>query len=176
MLLIHYSHEEIVKLDNRIYSEEINRLRGVRPKPVGLWVSVEDDPEDGWLEWSRENDFRLEDLTYKYRVILREDAKILHLKGTGQIIHFSRQRCKKELSMPQALYSSFDSYSVDWDIVKEEYQGIIISPYDWACRMHVDTMWYYGWDCASGCLWDLSCIDSFELIDSTPVEKKPRIT
>ena len=23
--------------------------------------------------------------------------------------------------------------------------------------------WYYGWDCASGCIWDVSCIEEFKL-------------
>lgn len=57
------------------------------------------------------------------------------------------------------------TYELDWLKVKQKYQGIIIAPYQWKCRMAQETKWYYGWDCASGCIWDLDCIDEFKLIE-----------
>lgn len=33
-----------------------------------------------------------------------------------------------------------------------------ITPYCWPARMDPDLIWYYGWDCASGCIWDASTI------------------
>ena len=40
--------------------------------------------------------------------------------------------------------------------------GIIIAPYQWYCRMTVD--WYYTWDCASGCIWNLDAIESVNAV------------
>ncbi len=53
------------------------------------------------------------------------------------------------------------TYQLEWDKVKDKYQGIIIAPYQWECRLALETCWYYGWDCASGCIWDLDCIKEF---------------
>jgi hypothetical protein len=33
---------------------------------------------------------------------------------------------------------------------------LLITPYIWSCRL--DFNWYYTWDCASGCFWDVSCL------------------
>ena len=41
---------------------------------------------------------------------------------------------------------------IDWPKVAERYDGIIIAPYQWSRRLD-GPMWYYGWDCASGCVW-----------------------
>ena len=31
-----------------------------------------------------------------------------------------------------------------------------------ARRLDMETRWYYGWDCASGCVWDASAVQSVE--------------
>ena len=50
-------------------------------------------------------------------------------------------------------------YMLDFLKVMDEYDGIIIAPYQYSCRlMNSSTAWYYGWDCASGCIWNLGCI------------------
>ena len=43
--------------------------------------------------------------------------------------------------------------------------GIIISPYQWDCRLALESGWYYGWDCSSGCIWDISCIQDFIFLE-----------
>lgn len=30
----------------------------------------------------------------------------------------------------------------------------------WNLRFHEDFLWYYGWDCASGCFWDPSILET----------------
>lgn len=42
--------------------------------------------------------------------------------------------------------------SIDWLRVKTQYGGIEIAPYQWKRRL--SSFWYYGWDCASGAIWD----------------------
>ena len=50
-------------------------------------------------------------------------------------------------------------FAPDWARVGEAYPGIIIAPYIWSRRLD-GPMWYYGWDCASGCVWDPSVVRS----------------
>ena len=47
---------------------------------------------------------------------------------------------------------------IDWPAVATDYPGLIIAPYQWSCRMSEFTRWYYGWDCASGCIWNADAI------------------
>jgi hypothetical protein len=32
------------------------------------------------------------------------------------------------------------------------------------------TSWYYGWDCASGCIWDVDAIERVTLATATPLD------
>ena len=44
----------------------------------------------------------------------------------------------------------FSLDALDWSRVMRRFDGLIIAPYIWPCRM--DTLWYYGWDCSSACM------------------------
>ena len=54
-------------------------------------------------------------------------------------------------------------YQIRWEEVKTLWDGIIISPYNWKCRHSPSTEWYYGWDCASGCIWNVEAIKNYKL-------------
>lgn len=118
-------------------------------KPDGLWVSV-DGPDD-WPTWTREEEYCDTTQQYHYRVALADDARILYL-GTPEAM--------------DAFTAEYGAPGPDWIIqwaeVAKRYQGIIIAPYQWSRRFELS--WYYGWDCASGCIWDASAIDSVELL------------
>jgi hypothetical protein len=153
MELYHYSEEEF-DLENMVYDQ--SRLN-FQSKPVGLWVSVGDE----WEIWCKEQEFALERLTCKYRVILKKEANILYLDTEDKIYDMHiKYPCNKG-SLSKLLGFDDDTNEIDWLKVKSEYQGIIISPYQWECRLSMDSSWYYGWDCASGCIWDINCIDFF---------------
>ncbi len=158
MNLIHYSSEVIPKLEKREYSQSELIWQA---KPNGLWVSVEYDeniPDNyNWNEWCKAQNFQIEELKYAYEIILKQDANILHLKTPEEIREFSRKYPLKTRDWD----AEHGTYQLRWDVVKKEYQGIIISPYQWDCRLAVDTCWYYGWDCSSGCIWDLECVKEF---------------
>ena len=47
---------------------------------------------------------------------------------------------------------------IDWHAVAQAYAGIEIAPYCWSLRFEYEFLWYYGWDCASGCVWELSAV------------------
>lgn len=53
---------------------------------------------------------------------------------------------------------------IDWPRVEADgFHGIEISPYLWKRRLE-GGMWYYGWDCAAGVIWNKAAVHSVELI------------
>jgi hypothetical protein len=152
MQLSHYSKTLIEKLDiSRIYEDEIPYIYR---KPNGLWLSV--DGEDDWKEWCLRENFCLEKLSYKYEVILKKDANVITLSNEKEISEFSQKYL-------HAGESIFDGNGIDWALVKKDYQGIIITAYEF--EFWSEHPWLYGWDCESGCIWDLSCIKEFNLVE-----------
>lgn len=148
MRLIHHN-KEVVKFDPNLVYQKSDRDPYF--KPTGLWVSDEDDY--GWSHWCAAEAFRPEDLKYEHLVELTWDNNILFITNSDQLDTF---------------HNSFKAYIGDWEhearwcnweAVYSKWQGIIITPYLWERRM--DYMWYYGWDCASGCIWDLKAIRTF---------------
>lgn len=129
-------------------------------KPAGLWVSVLGGSPD-WAQYCRHEEFDVEHLTVEHEVVLAPDAKILHLTTAEAV-------AKLQLDYPLSDDDILLDYGVDWDRVCRDYQGIIITPYQWSCRFSVH--WYYGWDCASGCIWDMSAIQSL-----TPVLQRREV-
>jgi hypothetical protein len=158
MKLIHYTNEKF-SLEPKQYNQSEIIWKS---KPNGLWVSVEG--EDGWKEWCESEEFRLENLVISYEVKLKKKANILHLRTHEEIINFSKLYpfIKPQWDTPEGRLICA-SYEIDWEKVAENYEGIIISPYQWECRLARESSWYYGWDCASGCIWDLECIKEFKL-------------
>ena len=69
-----------------------------------------------------------------------------------------------------SLYPDRDQYpnqyrlhfdNMNYAKVAENYGGIEVTPYIWEKRL--DSMWYYGWDCASGCVWHRDAIKEIQL-------------
>ena len=138
MQLIHYSKNIIESLDDRPYPQEHMRCHA---KPNGFWFSVEEEGlKDGWKEWCKAEDFRVEHLRYSYQLILKHSAKILHLKTPEEIFEFT----KKYAASSRSYDEEYDNNELKWDEIRKEYQGIIISPYQWDCRLSLESQWYYG--------------------------------
>jgi hypothetical protein len=171
--LFHYSSKPIEKL-----YQEFHEYHGTSElmtcKPDGFWVSVEDYKEDQtWKTWCEAEKIDLEKLRYRYLVKIKEGANILHLETSEHIIDFG----VKYLANDQKDFDKFVKrrggrpylyiYHIKWHEVMKFWDGIIIAPYDWECRMLSETNWYDAWDCASGCLWNISAIESL-IIDSMP--------
>jgi len=112
----------------------------INPKPKGLWYSLGNewanllkfDP----LNWAK---------TYNNVFLLEIDLKkILKIDSYEMLIVFDRN------------HSDGNMY-VDWGkLQKMGYSGVEIIPYQGEARYNIP--WYYGWDIASGCIWDTSCI------------------
>jgi len=116
-------------------------------KPKGLWVSV-DGPDD-WAEWCRDNNF--ERGANRFKITVAEGPLIL--STADDVRAFGRQYATKQ-------DPSLSRLMLDWWRVAERWPGLIITPYQWSCRLDMDTSWYYGWDCASGCIWNPDVITS----------------
>ena len=160
MKLFHYSAKPIVKLRDIDQNDE--SMWSAIGKPRGLWVSDEDDY--GWSQWCKDEDFKDLSKQYKYEVKLRERHNILIMSKDEELISFTEEYKKKEEAPVRLL-------CLDWAEVGKDYGGVIITPYLWNSRMNTDVMWYYGWDCASGCIWDTSNISTFGKI-RTPLGQR----
>lgn len=152
MNLSHYSNQPIEKIASK--KQNFNNLYCGIGKPQGLWISV--DGEYDWPSWCEEEEFLQIEEQYHYRVHIKKDANILHLKSTEEIKSFHEKYCA-----PKPMVKLF---AIPWQIVAKDYDGIIISPYCQELRLDCEIGWYYPWDCASGCIWAADAIEKIELI------------
>lgn len=122
-------------------------------KPNGLWYAVGTE----WIDWVQsEMPDWMGHTFYKIEV---NTSNILHLKSGIDIDNFT----KKYVKFNSIGYDSWEkNANIYWKPVAEEYSGIEISPYQYNSRHKY--MWYYGWDVASGCIWDKSGISKIEKI------------
>lgn len=150
--LSHFSKEPYIR---HLYSkpQRVEQHRSCFEKPQGFWVSVDGDTD--WAEWCRANDFGLG--TYRHAVHLAPAAKVLHISNSWELLDF---RDKYQGIKRWGANQQWTDIYIRWEDVAKDYQGIIIAPYQWSCRM--DENWYYGWDCASGCIWDASAVACVE--------------
>lgn len=155
--LLHYSARPLPRL--------VNRRQEISVKPRGLWISVEG--EQDWLQWCRDEDFNLASLAIVTEIRLTDTARIIRLTSPNDIDAFTRERSAQpgdlvrndageRIALPESLTRG--GIFMDWPRVAAEYDGIIIAPYIWRRRLSRHCSWYYGWDCASGCVWRASAI------------------
>lgn len=113
---------------------------GYHFKPDGLWVEFEGD----WKRWCDGESFATEQVI----------AYDIELATTGLLILSD----VAAIDRVTAMYRDPERYGLDWTRMAQDYKGICITPYQWHRRMSEHARWYYSWDCASGCIWDLSAI------------------
>lgn len=155
MRLIHYDKEIVTFDPNRIYPDTD---RDAYFKPKGLWVS--DESDFGWSKWCEAESFATDHLIYEHQVELHKDHNILIISTVPELDRFHEEYSIDIVNKkaPQYRYPERRDW-LDWRHVYPLWQGIIVTPYLWERRLKY--MWYYGWDCASGSIWDLSAIRSF---------------
>jgi hypothetical protein len=136
--LLHYSQNALTQRLNSAQNQEDYF------KPQGFWVSVEG--EDDWRSWCQSEGYGHKRYFWQTAVALTGVGKpILRIDGRS-IDDFTDNYVRENLRM--------EYYAIDWPRVAQDYSGIIIAPYSWHHRRNDRTQWYYGWDCASGCLWN----------------------
>ena len=144
MRLTHLSHEPILEL------KDVDILRQEAFfKPKGLWFA-DTLTDESWAQWCLDNEFD-GNWEYEYLLTFTEDANILYINNTDQLHSFHRKYCS-------------EGYKVHWYLVASLFDGIVISPYQWSCRMSLD--WYYSWDIASACIWNTRKSIELSLVNS----------
>jgi hypothetical protein len=134
---IHMSKKPF-ELEQRIFTQRAGM------KPSGFWYGFGSE----WLDWTRSE---MPHWTGKY--IYSVDigsSKVLRIKTHMELMMFHR---KYSITKFKDVPEDFDDKGISWHKVSQEYDGIEISPYQYEARMQY--MWYYGWDVASGCIWNL---------------------
>lgn len=155
MKLIHYADHEVSGFTPPTEAQKISY------KPRGLWVSDDADSESNWETWCRGEDFALQRLTHVHEIEISGYGTIAHLRNARSLDAF-HDRYKAEPDWARGL--NFAMELIDWRMVVADYQGIVISPYIWERRLDGPANnWYYGWDCASGCLWGPSIVVTLRL-------------
>jgi hypothetical protein len=142
----HYTAEPFTLDRDRVYQQ--GGPEGGFFKPKGLWLSV--DGEYDWPSWCRAERFLEGTLRHRTPMRLREDANVLRLSTLEELRAFSAEHARPAFPGAEIMTE------IDWSVIAERYDGIVIAPYRWDCRL--DLMWYYGWDCASGCIWNLDAL------------------
>lgn len=153
--LVHYADHQVSGIMGPA------KPQGVTDKPHGFWVSDDTDKEHNWAAWCRCEGFRLECLTHVHEIVLKSTANLLILRHAGHLDDF------------HACYSrvpdwcrglNYERRAIDWPAVAERWQGIVITPYIWSRRLNGPASnWYYGWDCASGVIWDPCAVQAIRL-------------
>lgn len=111
-------------------------------KPRGLWYEV----NAGWRQWCRENEWTELGGQYLHRLDLA-DCNVLKIATVEALDAFHAR-----YGYDSHRYD-FKDIQIAWDRVTHEYDGLEIAPYQWNRRLHMEFMWCYGWDCASGVIW-----------------------
>ena len=122
-------------------------------KPNGLWYSCGDD----WIRWLRsEMPHWLDNSNYLYE--LSTTNKIKHIRTPKEFIEFEKEYAD---SGP---FSFMDrAMHINWKKVQGDgFAGIEICPYQRQFRR--DSLWYYPWDVASGCIWDAKGVKDVKLL------------
>ena len=127
-------------------------------KPAGLWLSDE-SAEISWSEWCRNEQFGIGSMWTDFDVDM---ADVLHISTERGLRKFT-----DIFGIQQELSQRYSRIEIDWSTVGARYKGLLITPYIWSCRLDLD--WYYGWDCASGVFWDVSCLTLIERSAPLPV-------
>ena len=152
--LKHYSDKPNLILEP-LYNKGISTQSEHSRKPSGFWVSI----SESWKTfWEQESNYcqapeMLDNLKYCYDIKLSDDINILLIDTPEKMLEFNDHYGTK-----------YGNTLINWKSLAYDYQGIILPSYFDMYRLNSDLEWYYTWDCASGCIWDISCIMSVDNI------------
>lgn len=155
MILEHYS-ERPFEIDPEYNYRSSELGMGIYSKPEGFWVSVKG--VDDWPSWCISESYAEERLKYRNIISIRDNSNILRLNNSEELQEFTREYIRPDGEITITGETRRLSLGIDWNKVKNEYDGIIIPNYLWESRFDSIAAWYYGWDCASGCIWNLDIL------------------
>lgn len=121
----------------------------ITTKPIGLWYGF----GTSWIDFVRsEMPQRETDHVYKIEI---DTSNVLVIKDDNSFLEFSDKYKDPEF---EKKWSYGRNSNIDWPRVAKEYKGIEFPVYFSKYRMADKHDWYYTWDVASGCIWDLSAV------------------
>lgn len=124
---------------NRLYTQQ------EESKPSGFWLGVDDD----WKRWCEGAELDWADTpAIEFEV------------ATEQCLWLKTPEDMKQFTAKFAVDYNF-GFLINWIEVSDQYSGIIISPCHSVRSIGgsiPDNLWYWGWDAASACIWDLSAL------------------
>ena len=138
-------------------------------KPGGLWLS--DDSDFGWYasvserkrsgssEWADGDEL----LRYRYDFTIDPNQldQVLTLATPHDLRRFTAHY--REGRPRECVVDGTPGYGthIEWHRVKSDYKGILITPFlrDLSHRNGDPDFHWYRFDCASGCLWDITCLN-----------------
>jgi len=124
-------------------------------KPAGMWYGC----GDSWIDWlEREMPHWLEASNYLYEIELGEG--ILKISTDEEFTQFEKEFLN--------IKTMFGGHAVNWPEVAKKYNGIEICPYNYNRRFKSN--WYYGWDVASGCIWNKKGVTIINLLSERPTD------
>lgn len=168
MKLVHWSHKIVTEVRGA------HQKNGM--KPDGFWISDESRGAHGWRAWCKSEGFRPYGFRYEHEFELNDNANILWLDTPEAIDAFGdKYAADDELNRRIGEIGSNwgkSIYHIDWKRVAKDYHGIIITPYQWSQRLGRHS-WYYGWDCASGCIWNRRAVKSVKMVKERKVPHYP---
>jgi len=132
-------------------------------KPRGLWYQI----DDSWEEWCKYNmpKWLGPNSRGAYKTNIEIDkTNVLVIKTLEEFDNFHNKYRALNTSL-------FHSCNINWERVSEEYDGIEISDYFYERRLENWCSWYYGWDVASGCIWNTNIIKVIGEITETEKQK-----
>lgn len=117
-------------------------------KPTGLWYGI----DNSWIDWciSEQMSWICPNI---YEVILNEE-RLLKIDNIPDFEKFENEYGDVPPWENHYWSAIFENRKerINYEAVIQKYGGLEISPYQYRKRMK--SFWYYGWDCASGIIWD----------------------
>lgn len=142
-------HLTNVKIDKFKKTEQI-----IDHKPKGLWYGI----NDSWINWCK-SEMPGWLCPYIYEIVLNK-RYIKVITTVEQLEEFETEYC--EFPKPIiGLTPLSNPHNIDYKRLSAAYAGIEIAPYLYQKRL--SSMHYYGWDCASGCIWNEVAIKELRL-------------
>lgn len=159
--LYHFSDKPFIFDEYHIYKPHRYKL-----KPAGLWLSVGDD----WAKWCYRENYMLQLLKYRTEFTITDTSNICYLRTESDVDTFIDNYKYIYTPLPSlydVLNPSFEIYTIHWDQVQRDYDGIFIDEdneelYNCGFRSGGISTWLDSWDCLSGCVWNFDIVHQKE--------------
>lgn len=117
-------------------------------KPTGLWYGF----GTSWIDFIRQEiPDRETEHVFKIEVEYNSEDMIT-IDNDKTFLWFSKRFKDPENE------GRFGNHKINWPEVTKKYKGIEFPIYFNKYRRDLEHDWYYPWDIASGCIWDLSAV------------------